>query len=84
MSDAWEILVEHSAAGDAWERLNSLTGGTGETVLVDVFNSTTFSESVQVATFTQSTTESFIESVVSDIFVQADQSIFTEIDAGEL
>jgi len=27
MSDAWEILVEHSAAGDAWERLNSLTGG---------------------------------------------------------
>jgi len=28
MSDAWEILVEHSTAGDAWERLNSLTGGT--------------------------------------------------------
>lgn len=25
MSDAWEILVEHSTAGDAWERLNSIT-----------------------------------------------------------
>ncbi len=28
MSDAWEILVDHSTAGDAWERLNSITGGT--------------------------------------------------------
>jgi len=27
MSDAWEILVEHSTSGDAWERLNGLTGG---------------------------------------------------------
>jgi len=32
MSDAWEILVGHSTAGDAWERLGSLTTASCETV----------------------------------------------------
>jgi hypothetical protein len=32
MSDAWEILVGHSTAGNAWERLGSIIAGNVETV----------------------------------------------------
>jgi hypothetical protein len=86
MSDAWEILVEHSAAGDAWERLNSITGsGTGETV---VFNNTVFNEliisDVFVGAGAGAETVVFVESVSYGTFTQGGYEIFTEIDAGEL
>ena len=32
MSDAWETLAAVSTSGDAWERLNDITGGDGGTI----------------------------------------------------
>lgn len=56
--DAWETLAVHSTSGDAWERLNGITGGSSETIThayevgqFDVVETGTLFDAVEVVAF---------------------------------